>query len=358
MSFAQIQFVAPGWLWLAILAPLAFGLLCVYAARARKRQLDALAEPDLQARLLPSHSPRRRWFKQAMLGACLAAIGLALARPQWGHHTQTTDLQGEDIMLVLDCSKSMLATDVQPNRLVRAKLAIQDFVQTRARGRVGLVAFAGQAFVQCPLTFDYDAFRECLMAVDEKTIPVQGTDLARALDEASNAMEKDARRKLILLVTDGEDLEREGLKKARELAEAGVVVYTVGVGTPDGRALQVVGENGVLDFLRDDKQQVVTSRLDENTLRSIAAETGGIYQPLGALGQGMIKVRDTIQTAGARAHRGVQTFGVDRFHWFVAAALVLMVMESLIGTRRRMSENAGHKNERSQRVEAGAQARL
>jgi Ca-activated chloride channel homolog len=339
MKFIDPQFAAPVWLWLAVLAPLAFALLAFYAARARARQIDAIAEPELQPRLLRSHSPRRRALKHCFIALCLMAAGLALARPQWGRQIQESDLEGEDIMLVLDCSKSMLATDVRPNRLARAKLAIMDFVQGRPGGRVGLVAFAGQAFVQCPLTFDYDAFRECLMAVDEKTIPVQGTDIARALDEASSAMEKDARRKLIILVTDGEDLERAGLQKARELAEAGVVVYAVGVGTTEGRTLEIVNERGALEVLRDAKGQAVVSRLDDTTLRAIAGVTGGTYQPLGTVGQGFIQIREALQSGSVRAHRGAQTVGIDRFYWFVAAVLGLMVVESLIGTRRRMSEN-------------------
>ena len=162
--------------------------------------------------LLRSHSPVSRVFKNLLLVLAVAGIGVALARPQWGETTEVSQALGEDILFVLDCSKSMLATDVQPNRLARAKYAILDFVQKHGRGRVGLVAFAGQAFLQCPLTFDYDAFREALMAVDEKTIPVPGTDIGRALDEGFRAMEKNDRRKFLVLVTDGEDLEKSGVR--------------------------------------------------------------------------------------------------------------------------------------------------
>src|SRR5206468_10536084 len=128
-------------------------------------------------------------------------------------------VEHEDVLFMLDCSKSMLATDVQPNRLARTKYAILDFVQRHGRSRVGLVAFSGQAFLQCPLTFDYDAFREALLAVAEQTIPVPGTDLGRALDEASRAMEKTERRKVMVLLTDGEDLEQSGIKTAQVLAD-------------------------------------------------------------------------------------------------------------------------------------------
>src|ERR1041385_8921104 len=218
MDFTHPHFAAPAWLLLAVLAPLAFGALCLFAARGRAKQLRRLAEPESQAALLRSHSRYRRALKNILIALVLAGIGLTLARPQWGRQkSQSTDLQGEDLMLILDCSKSMLTADARPNRLERARLANLDFVQSHPGGRVGLIAFAGQAFVQCPLTFDYDAFGECLMAVDAKTIPVQGTDLARALEEASKAMESGNRRKLMILVTDGEDLEHEGIQKARQL---------------------------------------------------------------------------------------------------------------------------------------------
>ncbi len=340
MDFTHPHFAAPAWLTLAVLAPLALALLCIYSARARRKQLSLIAEPALQSRLLLSHSRVRRTFKNILLAMTLAAIGLALARPQWGQRIHTADFEGEDAMIVLDSSKSMLATDIRPNRLERAKLAILEFVQSRPGGRVGLVAFAGQAFVQCPLTFDYDAFRECLLAVDERTIPVQGTDIARGLDEASKAMEKDSRRKLIVLVTDGEDLEHAGIQKARELAEAGVVVHTIGVGSGEGGMLQFIGERGMPEIVRDAQGHPVTSRLDENTLRAVATATGGEYHLLGSMGQGLRELREAMQSGKTRSgHAPSEIAGIDRFYWFVAAALALVMAESLIGTRRRLSEN-------------------
>jgi Ca-activated chloride channel family protein len=234
----------------------------------------------------------------------------------------------------------MLATDVRPNRLTRAKLAILDFVQRHGRGRVGLVAFAGQAFLQCPLTFDYDAFREALMAVDEKTIPILGTDIGRALDEAARAMEKNDRRKIMVLLTDGEDLEKGGVKTARALAEKKVVVFTLGVGTPAGSTIQYVNEQGVSEIVRDRNGQPVESRLDEQTLRAVAEATQGSYQPLGYLGEGMNRVRHAVVNStdlpdAAKRRR----LGVDRFHLPVAAVILLLVVESLVGTRRRVGEN-------------------
>jgi Ca-activated chloride channel family protein len=340
MDFRHPHFAEPVWLWLAVLAPVALFLLNDRAAWARKKQLALFAAPELLPALVRSHSPLRRAIKNLTLLLCVIAIGLALARPQWGETTEVSRALGEDIMFVVDCSKSMLATDVRPNRLGRAKLAILDFVQRHGRGRVGLIAFAGQAFLQCPLTFDYDAFRESLLALDERTIPVPGTDIGRALDESALALEKNDRRKIIVLVTDGEDLEKTGIKTARALAEKGIVVYTVGVGTATGSPIQIVNERGATDYVRDANGEVVTSRLDETTLAAIAQATHGSYHPLGALGEGLNDVRRHVESSSATAdYSKLRKLGVDRFHVPVAAAIVLLVAESLIGTRRKLRQN-------------------
>ena len=341
MNFANPHFAEPRFLWLAVLAPLLLAALQRYSAWARQKQLAQIAAPHFVEELTRSSSPVRRALKQALLVLAAAGVGLALARPQWGEQAEASHSFGQDTLFLLDCSRSMLASDVAPNRLQRAKLAILDYVQRRAHGRVGLVAFAGQAFLQCPLTFDYGAFQDALMAVDDKTIPVPGTDIGRALDEAYRAMDKNQRPKLLVLLTDGEDLEKGGVRTAEALAKQGVVVFTVGIGTPAGTEIQFLNEQGKPELLRDSRGEVVRSRLDEATLRAIAQATRGAYHPLGPLGEGLAKVRLALETmstgsAGAPARK----FGVDRFHWPVAGVLVLLVAESLIGTRRRVRDIA------------------
>ncbi len=342
MDFTHPHFAEPRWLWLAALAPLVVMLLHRYAAWARRRQMAAFAAPEILEPLVRSHSRARRWLKEILLMLAVLLAAVALARPQWGETSEVTRALGEDILFLIDCSRSMLSEDTRPNRLTRAKLAVQDFVQQHGRGRVGLIAFAGQAFLQCPLTFDYDAFREALLAVDDKTIPVAGTDIGRALEEGMAAMEKNRRRKILVLLTDGEDLEQRGVAKARDLAAQGMVVFTIGVGTPAGGVIPVPREPVGADLLRDSSGQVVQSRLSEDTLRAIAEATRGRYHSLGTLGEGMSLVRRAIDSPGFLPDLSqTRKLGVDRFHFLVAAVIVLLLVESLVGTRRKLVETGG-----------------
>jgi Ca-activated chloride channel family protein len=337
MNLVHPQFAEPHWLWLAVVAPVVLAVLQRWATRARRQQLAMLAAPQFLGELTRSHSRARRAIKNTLLVLAVAGVGVALARPQWGVQELAGQALGEDIVFVVDCSRSMLATDVSPNRLERAQRAVLDFVRRHGRGRVGLVAFAGQAFLQCPLTFDYGAFEDSLRTLDEKTIPVGGTDIGRALDEAFHAMEKADRRKVIVLLTDGEDLEKSGVRTAESLAEEGIVVFAVGVGTEAGADIRVLNEQGQLDFVRDSSGQPVRSRLDETTLRKIAQTTKGNYYPLGPLGEGLTKIRLVVGSADFTSGRApVRRLGVDRFHIPVAIVLGLLVVESLMGTRRRI----------------------
>ena len=337
MHFTHPHFAEPRWLWLAVLAPLLLLALQRYSAGARQRQLSRMASPHFLSELTRSHSPARRAIKEVLVLLAVAAIGLALARPQWGEQALAEQqLAGEDIMFVLDTSKSMWSTDVSPNRIERARLALLNFVHHRSGGRVGLVAFSGSAFLQCPLTFDYAAFADALRDVDEKTIAVPGTDIGQALTESVKTMAKDSRHKVVVLLTDGEDLERGGVDAAVKLAKQGVVIYTIGVGTPAGSEIRVINERGQPVLLRDKDGQVVVSRLDETTLREIARVTGGNYFPLGPLGEGLTRVKTAVTEMSARADAArASKLGVDRFHVPLALALAGLVVESLLATRRR-----------------------
>jgi len=342
MNLAHPHFAEPRWLWLAVAGPLLLFLLQRYSAWMRKQHLSRIAAPQFVERLTGSHSAARRAVKNTLLLLALLGIGLAMARPQWGEQSESSHLFGQDMIFLLDCSRSMLATDVTPNRLQRAKLAILDFVQRQNHGRVGLVAFAGQAFLQCPLTFDYGAFQDSLRDIDARTIPIPGTDIGRALDEGFRALDKNERQKLLILLTDGEDLEKGGVSQAEDLAKKGVAVFTIGVGTPAGAEIHFLSEQGRPELVRDSKGAVVQSRLDETTLRAIAQATHGNYYPLGPIGEGLSKVRLDLENLSEQSSSGpTRKMGVDRFPLPVAVVLGLLVIESLIGTRRRLAHIDG-----------------
>jgi Ca-activated chloride channel family protein len=335
MSLADFHFAEPRWLWLAAIAPLLLALLHRQAARKRGEQLARLASPHFVTELTASHNPGRRGMKEILLLVVLVFAGITLARPQWGRVESINAFIGEDVVFALDCSRSMLAADVTPNRLQRSKYSILDFVQRQSHGRVGLVAFAGSAFIQCPVTFDTAAFEESLLSADENTMPIAGTDIGRALNEAYHALDKGSRRKMIVLVTDGEDLEKSGVAVARKLATNGVVIFSIGVGTAAGKEIQYVNSAGQSDLQRDAKGEIVRSQLDEKTLREIAEVTGGSYFPLGTLGEGLAKVGPAIQKLNISGAQRVYAGGVDRFYVPLTIVLALVIAESLIGTRRK-----------------------
>jgi Ca-activated chloride channel family protein len=336
MDFSEAHFDAPTNLWLLPIALIGLAVLFLLSHLARKQQLATFVDRTLLGRLLASHSPARRTIKVALIFFAVVFLVVALARPQWGEQRDTTVAAGEDTVFVLDTSKSMLAADVRPNRLERAKIAIEDYLRRHGHGRVGLVVFAGQAFLQCPLTLDYDAFADTLRSVDVNAVPVPGSDVGRAIDEASRALEKNEGRKIVVLITDGEDLEGRGVRQAEALAKKGVTIFTVGVGTAAGSIIQVPAETSGQQPLRDKEGRPVVSRLDENTLRQISEKTGGSYQPLGVIGDGMDKVRAAISSDGKKKRDLlIRTHGIDRYRWPLGVALFVLLVEPLLRTRVR-----------------------
>ena len=337
MKAFSLHFAAQIWLWFTAAALLLYVGLLWHAARMRRRQLDAFVEATTAEGLLKTHSPVRRRMKELLVGAALLLSGLALARPQWGLTEDTTQRRGEDVVFVLDLSKSMLARDVQPSRLARAKLAILDYLHRQQGGRVGLVVFAGSAFLRCPLTLDYAAFEESVTEASPEDLYVPGSDLARGIISAKNAFEKGAERRVIVLLTDGEDLEKTGIKAAQEFARDGVIVFALGVGTPAGSMVQIPQQNGQLGPLLDAQGQPVVSRLDEDTLRGIAEATGGSYRRLENIGHAMTDVARALRSTDVQAAGiALRRRGIDRYAWPLAVAILLLVAESFLSTRRRL----------------------
>ncbi len=328
-----MTFAEPIWLAAGALFTLAGALLLRALSRRRRLALARFAGHTLLDRLTTSLSSTRRRVKEILLLAALFLLFVSLARPQWGFQWLEVKQRGIDLLFALDTSRSMLAQDIRPNRLERARLAILDFVNRLAGDRVGLLPFAGSAFLLCPLTLDYDAFADSLRAVDTGLLPFGGTSLATVIEQAATTLEGSNNHKILIILSDGEDLSGDALTAARKAADRGLTIHTVGVGSRGGELLPLP-EGG---FVRDRAGNFVSSRLDEAMLAEIAAASGGLYLPLGQSGEGLESLYQeklALVPKEEFAERR-QKLPVERFAWPLLLAIALLVLEALIGERRR-----------------------
>ena len=330
MTFAQ-----PHWLLAGLVSCLLLALLFYLLQKRRRLALENFASGKLVDRLTRNVSRTRRQYKNGLLLLAVMLLFAALARPQYGSEWVDVKRKGIDLLFALDTSKSMLAEDIKPNRLKRAHLAILDFVQRLDGDRVGLLPFAGSSFLMCPLTMDYEAFEQSLAAVTTNIIPRGGTNIAGVIEAASTILTNSANHKILIILTDGENLEGDAIAAAEKYAKEGLTVYTVGVGTSGGELIPVPGGQG---YVKDKSTgQYVTSKLDETTLGKIADLTGGIYAPLGDAGEGLESIYQEKlslipkEELAERRHK----VAIDRFEWPLAGAFVLLVMELLLGERKK-----------------------
>ena len=340
-DYVDPGFFAPAWLLVGLVAIAILALLEVRMHGLRQRGIRAFAASHLLAALAGSVSVARRAFKAVLLVAAVGLLCLALARPYLFFDWTDEIRSGLDVLIAVDCSKSMLTQDVHPNRLERAKLAISDFADHLPENRLGLIAFAGDAFLQCPLTLDHDAFLESVRALDNDTIPRPGTDIATAIDEATDALRSQPNNmKFLIIISDGEDLEGRVLNAAKTAAQNGLRIYTVGVGTPEGDRIPERDVSGMFGYHRDENGQEVVSKLDENTLRQIASLTGGAYAPLGPNGDGLEEIynRYIAPLPKQNLEEKRQRIHIERFEWPLAAAILFLMWEFMINERTRAPE--------------------
>jgi Ca-activated chloride channel family protein len=328
-------FAHPVYLLIGLCACIAAVLFIALNIQRRKKELRHFAAPNLLTGLTRNVSPSKRRLKNIVLVSGLACLFIALARPQYGDRWIEVRRKGIDILIGIDVSKSMLAQDIKPNRLGRAKLAVRDFVAKLEGDRVGLLPFAGTAFLMCPLTTDYDAFNASLDTLDTGTIPRGGTDLGVAIRRGAEALSNEANHKIFVLVTDGEDLSEVALKAAEEAKEQKMTVYTIGVGTPEGELVPMPGGQAGR-FVKDEQGDFVTSKLDEETLTAVAETTGGLYAPLGSMGQGFDTIYEQKLALIPKEEHGrrKRKIPVERFPWPLAAAVLLLSADFLLTGRR------------------------
>ncbi len=329
-----MSFGDPVWLTMTPILLLLFGGVLAYGFRQRDVLLGRFAASRLLEQLTEQASVTRTWIKAGCILLAVLAIGIALARPQLGVEWSERKARGLDIVFIIDSSKSMLATDLRPTRLDRAKLAIIDLVERLEGDRIGLIAFAGQAFLQTPPTLDYSAFHESLNAIDPNIMTSGGSDLGNAINEATEAFPSENNVKIVILLTDGEDLSGNAATAAVTAREDGIQVFAIGIGTPEGKYLRIRNEQGIEEFVRDSSGQPVLSKLDEGTLQAIAQGTGGSYSRLSS--DSLDQLYNSVIARLPREEREseLQEIGIERFQWALASALVFLVFDILIRRRR------------------------
>lgn len=325
------------WLGSLALAPVLVALMWA-ASRGRQRALERFGDSDLVRRLTASVSlPARRW-KAALQVSAIGLLAIALARPQFGTRVETVRSVGQDIVVAVDLSQSMLAEDVSPNRLERARLSVFRLMRQLDGDRIGLVAFAADAFIQSPLTIDYSAAGMFLNAMHPDLMPVQGTDLGAAMRASLDALEQGARdARVLVLVTDGEDHEDDFGDQMRRAVESGVKVYLVGIGSTEGVPIPDFDDAGQRrGFLRDEDGSVVTTRLAEETLQRIVREAGATYVRAGAGGTAFDDLVDEIaQGQGEEIDAMRVTQFEEQYQIFLGLALLMLMVEALVSERRR-----------------------
>ena len=337
MTFGQ-----PLWFWAFALFPLLIGAFLRNEA-LRATLLRKLVAARLQDRLAGTVSVGKRRLRFALLVLALAAIVLSLTQPRFGYSWEQSKRKGRDVLIAIDVSKSMLATDLTPNRLTRAKFAAQDLISQLGGDRVGLIAFAGGAFLQAPLTADFSAVLNSLNELDTEIIPRGGTNLAEAIGVAVEAFGKgESEHRALVIFTDGEELDADGIKAA-EKQKNSLKIFGVGVGSTNGSLIPVPGGSGGSEFVKDQAGQYVKSKLDEERLRKIAELTGGFYVHLQSGPAEMTKIaREGLAKMSEQdIDSKLSRQPIERYQWPLGAGIILLALTMLVGERRRGGGLAG-----------------
>ncbi|MGD0744743.1 MAG: VWA domain-containing protein [Verrucomicrobiota bacterium] len=332
-----MRFEHPHILWLLLVVPPALALFFWWRERSRHELLTQFVQARLLPQLTVGISPARRKLRLTLLISAVALMIMAIARPQHGFDLEEVAQRGLDIVVAVDTSKSMLATDIAPNRLERAKLAALELMQRAGADRLGLVAFAGNAFLECPLTADDTAFQQSVQALNVNSIPQGGTALAAAIHAALTAFKERDHYKVLVLLTDGEDNDNEAgaLEAAQSAAKAGLKIFTVGIGTTAGDLIRVTDANGNSDYVRDEQGSVVKSRLNEALLQQIADVTGGSYLLLhGANTMDMLYERGLAPLPKSESQGKLIRRYHEQFQWPLATAILLLLAEMFLPERR------------------------
>ena len=325
LNFAQAQY-----LFLLLLIPVFFVIQAVIL-KLRRRRLRKFGDEALVSKLMPSYSKGKVWVRLVLFSVGFFFFVIGLSRPQIGAKLKEHETKGAEIMIVLDVSNSMLAEDYSPNRLERAKLAISRIVDKLREDRIGLILFAGDSFVQLPITTDYVSAKMFLNSISTDSVPIQGTAIGEAINTAIRSFSAQSEKsRAVIVITDGENHEDDPVAAAKQAAEMGIRVFTIGVGSPEGKPIPMDGE-----LLKDKEGNIVVTRLDEAVLQEVASAGNGAYVRAGNSEFGLNPIIDDIRKMEDEKYNSIVFEEFDeQFMYFMAIALFFFVLEMLIGDRR------------------------
>jgi Ca-activated chloride channel family protein len=330
----MFRFANPEYFWGLLLIP-GFTALFVFARILRKGALKKFGEPGIMKYLMPSVSVSRPIIKFVVLMLALTMFILGVARPQFGSKLKKVKRQGVEIIIALDVSNSMMAEDIKPNRLERAKRAIDRLISKLRNDKIGLIVFAGDAYMQLPITTDYNSAQLFLASVTPEIVPKQGTAMGAAITMAMRSFTPNPESsKAIIIISDGENHEDDPVSAAEEAHKNGIVVHAIGMGLPQGAPIPVVS-GGQGDYRRDRAGNIVITRLDEVTLQKTSAAGGGIYLRANTAQVGLDDLFDEINKM-QKTEMEARTFSEyeEQFQYFFAAGLILLLLEFLILERK------------------------
>jgi Ca-activated chloride channel family protein len=310
-------------------------ILVLWYFVSRRKKLKKLGDANLISQLLPYSSKRKRIIKVVLFLLGLSSLIIALCNLQTGSKLTEVKREGADIIVCIDVSNSMLAQDLSPDRLTRAKYALEKMIDGLEGDRLGLVIFAGEAYVQLPITTDYSAAKLFLSSIGPGMVPVQGTNVSDAIKKASESFSNDeGKNRAIILITDGENHDSEAVQAAEEAGKNGIMINTIGIGSENGVPIPLI-ENGVVKGYRKDKQgQTVITKLNTNLLKTIASKANGVFVQASQADIGLGAVLDKIgELDKVQLENKMYTDYEDQFQWFLGLSLVLFFIEFLISER-------------------------
>ncbi|MBX7246591.1 MAG: VWA domain-containing protein [Candidatus Sumerlaeaceae bacterium] len=322
-----MRFARPEMLWMLLALPLVAALLW-WTVRRRMAVLERYASATALRSLAPNHSRGRVIAKSALLLVAITFGILASARPQWGHEDRRLLSKGVDVMIAVDTSLSMMAQDYKPSRLDRAKQLLQNIIWALKGDRAGIIAFAGDAYIKCPLTLDYGMVSAALQSIDVSSVPVQGTDIGQAIKAAIRAFDASSQgEKILVLLTDGEDQGKDTAAALEKAKAQKIHIFTIGIGTTEGRPIPL--PNG--QYKQDKEGKIVNSRLDFKLLTDIASQTGGKAIKANASGFSELDVimADLSQFQASNQEDRIHRVYTERFQWFLLPAILLLIWEAL-----------------------------